>query len=147
MEDGSPRPDNVGGSYGGSLITGQMTNLTGIPSTFARAGAEAISALDFEKGVDFQTAYNRKLAAEKDAQAGIIAAQVKEAERQAAAVAAAQAAASSPQPPTGMSKSSRDRRNANLAAMSNRDRGNTAGSSGKSTDKTSTVNSGGPGFR
>jgi len=61
--------------------------------------------------------------------------------------AAAAAAVSSPQPPTSMSKSSRDKRNANLAAMSKRDRGNTAGSSGKSTDKASTVNSGGPGFR
>ena len=96
MEDGSPRPDNVGGSYGGSLINGQITNLTGMPSTLARAGAEVVSALDFGKGVDFQTAYNRKLAAEKDAQAGIILAQVKEAERQAAAVAAAQAAVSQP---------------------------------------------------
>jgi len=142
-----PRPDNVGGSYGGSLINGQITNLTGIPSTFARAGAEVISALDFGKGVDFQTAYNRKLAETEKAKAGIILAQVKEAERQAAAVAAAQAAMSSPQPPTSMSKSSRDKRNANLAAMSNRDRGNTAGSSGKSTDKAGTGNSGGPGFR
>ena len=91
MEDGSPRPDNVGGSYGGSLINGQITNLTGMPSTLARAGAEVVSALDFGRGVDMQSAYNRKLAADKDAQAGIILAQVKEAERQAAAVAAAQA--------------------------------------------------------
>tara|TARA_R110001599_G_scaffold112762_2_gene277726 strand:- start:4378 stop:5760 length:1383 start_codon:yes stop_codon:yes gene_type:complete len=96
MEDGSPRPDNVGGSYGGSLINGQITNLTGMPSTLARAGAEVVSALDFGRGVDMQSAYNRKLAADKDAQAGIILAQVKEAERQAAAVAAAQAAVSQP---------------------------------------------------
>ena len=62
-----------------------------MPSTLARAGAEVVSALDFGRGVDMQSAYNRKLAADKDAQAGIILAQVKEAERQAAAVAAAQA--------------------------------------------------------
>jgi len=59
-----PRPDNVGGSYGGSLINGQITNLTGMPSTLARAGAEVISALDFERGVDMQSAYNKKLADE-----------------------------------------------------------------------------------
>ena len=80
-----PRPDNVGGSYGGSLIRGNMSNLTGVPSIFANMGADVISALDFGKGVDMQSAYNRKLAADKEAQAGIIAAQVKEAERQAAA--------------------------------------------------------------
>ena len=92
MEDGSPRPDNVGGSYGGSLIKGNITNLTGIPSTLANMGAEVVSALDFEKGVDFQTEYNRKLAETEKAKAGIIAAQEAEAKRQAAAVAAAQAA-------------------------------------------------------
>ena len=92
MEDGTPRPDNVGGSYGGSLIKGNITNLTGIPSTLANMGAEVVSALDFGKGVDMQSAYNKKLAADKEAQAGIIAAQVAEAQRQAAAVAAAQAA-------------------------------------------------------
>lgn len=59
-----PRPDNVGGSYGGSLIKGNISNLTGIPSTFANMGAEVVSALDFGKGVDFQTAYNKKLADE-----------------------------------------------------------------------------------
>jgi hypothetical protein len=59
-----PRPDNVGGSYGGSLIKGNITNLTGIPSTLANMGAEVVSALDFGKGVDFQTAYNKKLADE-----------------------------------------------------------------------------------
>ena len=64
MEDGSPRPDNVGGSYGGSLIKGNISNLTGIPSTLANMGAEVVSALDFGKGVDFQTAYNKKLADE-----------------------------------------------------------------------------------
>jgi len=64
MEDGSPRPDNVGGSYGGSLIKGNISNLTGVPSTLANMGAEVISALDFGKGVDFQTAYNKKLADE-----------------------------------------------------------------------------------
>jgi len=59
-----PRPDNVGGSYGGSLIKGNISNLTGIPSTLANMGAEVVSALDFGKGVDFQTAYNKKLADE-----------------------------------------------------------------------------------
>ena len=95
MEDGTPRPDNVGGSYGGSLIKGNITNLTGVPSTLANMGAEVVSALDFGKGVDMQSAYNRKLAADKEAQAGIILAQVKEAERQAAAQAAAVAPVSS----------------------------------------------------
>ena len=106
MEDGSPRPDNVGGSYGGSLINGQITNLTGMPSTLARAGAEVVSALDFGRGVDMQSAYNRKLAADKDAQAGIILAQVKEAERQAAAVAAAQASPVATSSGAGKSQSS-----------------------------------------
>jgi hypothetical protein len=87
-----PRPDNVGGSYGGSLIKGNISNLTGIPSTLANMGAEVVSALDFGKGVDFQTAYNKKLAETEKAKAGIIAAQEAEAKRQAAAVAAAQAA-------------------------------------------------------
>ena len=59
-----PRPDNVGGSYGGSLIKGNISNLTGIPSTFANMGAEVVSALDFGKGVDMQSAYNKKLADE-----------------------------------------------------------------------------------
>ncbi len=95
-----PRPDNVGGSYGGSLIKGNISNLTGVPSTLANMGAEVISALDFEKGVDMQSAFNKKLAEKERAEAGIIAAQVAEAERQAAAVAAAQAAMSSPPPPT-----------------------------------------------
>jgi len=94
-----PRPDNVGGSYGGSLIKGNISNLTGIPSTLANMGAEVVSALDFGKGVDFQTAYNKKLAETEKAKAGIIAAQAAEAKRQAAAVAAAQAAMSSPPPP------------------------------------------------
>ena len=57
-----PRPDNVGGSYGGSLIKGNISNLTGIPSTLANMGAEVVSALDFGKGVDMQSAYNKKLA-------------------------------------------------------------------------------------
>jgi hypothetical protein len=59
-----PRPDNVGGSYGGSLIKGNISNLTGIPSTLANMGAEVVSALDFGKGVDMQSAYNKKLADE-----------------------------------------------------------------------------------
>ena len=69
MEDGTPRPDNVGGSYGGSLIKGNISNLTGIPSTFANMGAEVVSALDFGRGVDMQSAYNKKLADEAYAKA------------------------------------------------------------------------------
>ena len=56
-----PRPDNVGGSYGGSLIKGNISNLTGVPSTLANMGAEVISALDYGTGVEMQSAYKRKI--------------------------------------------------------------------------------------
>ena len=54
------RPDNVGGSYGGSLMSGQMSNLTGIPSVFANAGAALLSGISPETGVDMQTAQMAK---------------------------------------------------------------------------------------
>jgi len=50
------RPDNVGGSYGGSLMSGQMSNLTGIPGVFSNAGAALVSGISPETGVNMQTA-------------------------------------------------------------------------------------------
>jgi hypothetical protein len=60
MPDGTPRPDNVGGSYGGSLMSGQMSNLTGVPGLLSNPMAALYSGIDPEGGVDMQTAQMAK---------------------------------------------------------------------------------------
>lgn len=133
--------ENTPGNY--TMFTGRGVDGQGSLGVVGDIAGDIGDGLGF---TNFSTEFAIKQRKEaEEARIALERAAALKAQQEAAAAAAARVNISPP--PTSMSKSSRDKRNANLAAMSNRDRGNTAGSSGKSTDKASTVNSGGPGFR
>jgi len=53
--NGVNRPPSVGGSYGGSLTTGGLSNVTGIPGILGTLGASVYGGINPEGAVNLQT--------------------------------------------------------------------------------------------